>query len=958
MTMNLRLPSVLLLLLAGGCDNVGRIWDRDVDPPGSPTTPVVSTIQVVPVGGDVRTGRPKVRAAYPKDGGWPTVVPVVVEFSESVNEASILPSTANGTDGRIVLRARGTTTVIPCQYSFLAQGRLLVMRPITELPNQGTPTYEVVLRSDARDCDGLRFEAGDGGEVLTSFQVNQATSFTDGRILALYPRDNSKEFAREGEVVVVFDRPANVGTLVAANLQVRPEGGAPLAGALTTPLATVGVADGRVATFRPSALLGAQVRHELVVTADIKFGSEGKLDFRGRTPFARFTTVAPAPPQRVELANPAVGFAGKINRGNAETVRLRVRTPVDTQVGDVVRARIYGGDARTTGLGDLMFVERTAAATLAGANDVDIDFAGAVGTLARPSLDEGSLTFAAQMQRSGATSGFVHHDAGDEPRFDITPPTIVRVGPPGSASGTDFWTDLEFPALFGTASERLAQATLADGVNPPKALFASDDSGRFLMAPLPLGRLTAPRSYSLELVDRAGNLAVSPVTGAIHQRGVITGALAGTLVVEAYDQATLQPLGGAVVVVDPGVPQVPAAGQRESTTDASGRVVFSGTSAPSHTVTVLRAGYDLATIYDTAAAFVSVPLRPAANATATLRGTAAFPPGPGATAVVGTTAAASRSNLGVRTANSAPNTIPATAVVPNRPQLVTAFAGAIEPVASPFFASHGCQLLGAALATPTPPPAPAAGGAETNLTIVMVPSTNQLSAPQSYTEDFTLATGLDTGSLIGAPRVRMTASLHGFEGQALVGLGNATPSAGAFAVQASYSLPIVAGLAAFEPNLWSVVEAEDAAGRISRRKLLILLGSPFTFPGQVAAIPTITAPGGPATAAPAVAFADVFDGTIAGSFANVDLTAVDGNGRRWVVHASDRDAAGGTDTVQFPDLSGVSAVGLASGAWTLVAEARVWFTLSGATADDWLLTERVRRESAYARSAPVTVTVP
>jgi len=958
MTIPLRPPFVLLLLLlAGGCDNIGRVFDRDVDPDEPVSNAVTSPIQVVPIGGDVRSGRPKVRAAYPRDGGWPAAVPIVVEFSESVNERSILPTTATGTDGTVVLRVEGTTTALPCQYDFLAEGRLLVMRPLTALSNEQTPTYEVVLLPGARDCDGLRFSVPDAGEVLASFQVNQDESFTDGRILALWPRDNQKDLARENAVVVVFDRPATIGTIVAANLQVRPEGGTPLSGALTTPLSTVGVADGRVATFRPGTLLAGGVRHELVVTADIKFGQDGELDFRGRTPFARFTTIAPPPPTKVQLGNAAAGFVGKINRGNIATAMLRVTVPSETVAGDVVRARIYGGDKNTTGVGDLAFLERTATTTQAGTHTIDLDFSGALGTIAEPRFDEGNLAFAAQMQRGSATSGFVLEDAADAPRFDVTPPIVQQTGPPGA--GQDLWTDLESVAFFGTASERLARVTLTDGVNAQKALIASDDSGRFLAAPLALGRLTASRPYSLELVDRAGNLGAAPATGNLVQRGVVTGVLAGTLVVEAYDSATLQPIAGATVLLDQGAPQVPAVGQRIGTTGGDGRVTFDAIVAPTHTITIVRAGYDLVTMYETAAAFASLPLRPTTGAEATFRGTVAFAPGPGVTAVVGATALASRSPLGVRTTNAAPTTIPPAAIVPNRPQVVTGFSGALEPVANPVFASHGSQLLGADLTTPTPPGAAPAGGAESTLTFTIVPSVGQLSAPITYTEDFSLATGLDLASLVGGrPRVRMTASLSGFEGQALLGLGFATGTGGVFGVQSSYSVPLFGAFAVFEPNLWSVAEAEDGAGRISRRRLLVLVGTPFNLPSQVAPIPTITAPVGPGTAAPAVTFEDVFDGAAANTLACVDVTATDGAGRRWLLLASDRDGVGATDVVQFPDLATNQVAGLAAGNWTMVVEARVWLTLSGAGNDDFVLTERVRRETSYSRSAPVVFPVP
>ena len=92
-------PLYLLLLIgvvvaAVACDNVGRAFDPDVDPPDPGGEFGISTIQVVPVGGDARSGRPTVRATYPEGSGWPSSVPIVVEFSESLNEQTILPTTA------------------------------------------------------------------------------------------------------------------------------------------------------------------------------------------------------------------------------------------------------------------------------------------------------------------------------------------------------------------------------------------------------------------------------------------------------------------------------------------------------------------------------------------------------------------------------------------------------------------------------------------------------------------------------------------------------------------------------------------------------------------------------------------------------------------------------------------------------------------------------------------------
>ena len=113
----------LLLLLAltlstAACDNVGLAFDPNVDPNNPANEDGESAVQVVPVGGDTRDGRPQVREVYPQGSGWPSTVPIVVEFSESINRASIFPTSANGVDGRIGVRIRGTGQ-LPVSYTHL-----------------------------------------------------------------------------------------------------------------------------------------------------------------------------------------------------------------------------------------------------------------------------------------------------------------------------------------------------------------------------------------------------------------------------------------------------------------------------------------------------------------------------------------------------------------------------------------------------------------------------------------------------------------------------------------------------------------------------------------------------------------------------------------------------------------------------------------------------------------------
>ena len=963
----LRLASLLLPLLACGCDNVGRAFDPDVEPPEPPPGSTFSAVQVVPVGGDVRDGRPLVRATYPEGGGWPTAVPVVVEFSESVNEASILPTTTGGADGKLILRVRGSTAPIPCAYDLLADGRVLVLRPVSELTNEQNPTYEVVLLPDARDCDGVRFDVPTDGKLLAEFQVNQDAALTDGRVLAIYPRDNFREVARESGLFVVFDRPANSATVIDDHLFVRPNGGASLAGQLNLPLTGATGRDGRVVRFFPSASYAASTDFELVFAAGITFGADGTLDFSNRTPYARFRSVAPAPPAGVALENPTTGFADKINLTNVANARFRVELPADAAVGDTVAVRVYGGDKKTTAIGDLTWIERTASVSSVSPQpaSVVVDFSGLLGSATAPKLDDGALTFAAQLRRGSQRSGFVHQATASAPRFDVTRPTVLRAGPPGSDDGADVYTDLESIAVSGRASERLGAATLSDGVNPNTELFGAGDDGAFLMRPTFLGRATTPRAFTLAVVDTAGNSAANPFTGRIVPRGRVTGALAGELVVEAYDEGTLGPIAGATVLVDEGDPTVPPTGQRVATTNSAGRATFSGLTAPSHTVTVVRAGYDLTTLYATQAGFASLPLRARTNPTATFSGSATFAPGAGQTVLVGNTAIADRSVAGVRSSSATASTIPPTPITPNRAQIVTAFAGVFEPTVTPYFASHGAPALGATLLTPTMPAGPTTPGGTVTQQVVLLPATGQTAGlPAPYTLDFS---GAGLGAFAtGYPRTRITASLAGFEGQALFGVGRATFFLVPYLIDASYSLPLLAGFAPFAPTLWSMVEARDASGRVCRTRALLVPGlTPTLTPSVVGplATPAITAPAGPG-GSPLVTFADVADAATFVGFlaATHDVTATDEQGREWHVFVPDRDAAGGTRSVQFPSLAALpvaNAPGLAAGDWSVVVASRVWLTsgLAPAGADDCVLTERVRTEVDFVQSAPQTFVV-
>ena len=72
-------------------NNVGRVFDRNLDP-GEPGESVVQ--RMVPQGNAVN-GRPRVREVFPRGNGWPGTVPIVVHFTETINEASVAPQTGS-----------------------------------------------------------------------------------------------------------------------------------------------------------------------------------------------------------------------------------------------------------------------------------------------------------------------------------------------------------------------------------------------------------------------------------------------------------------------------------------------------------------------------------------------------------------------------------------------------------------------------------------------------------------------------------------------------------------------------------------------------------------------------------------------------------------------------------------------------------------------------------------------
>ncbi len=978
-----QLPLALVgLLLLAACDNVGRAFDPDVEPPDPGNQTVVSNIEPPPNGGDVREGRPIVRATYPSGGGWPSTVAIVVEFSESMNQASILPTSSNGTDGKIVLRPTSAPTALPVVYNFVAGGRVLVLRPLANLDAPQQSSYDIVMLPGVRDADGVRFSATTE-TILASFTVDPNAT-DDATVMAVYPRDNQTDLPATTEFLCFLSRAVDPTTLP-NNFFLRAQGAStPLPGLPSLPLTVANVPEARCVGYslQGGAKFTPSTTFEFVVNANLRFANDGRLQFNNRTPYSHFTTHGVPEPTSVAIDNFTAGFPDKVNLANLGALRLKVETPATAAIGDVVVARIYGGDKSTTATGDLIFVERTATLAAAGVQPALVDFTGQLGTASRLKFDDGALTFTAQLHRGSSHSGVVRGAA--IAAQDTVRPSVVSLGPPLGANNTDLYAELETLTLFGTASEPIGEAAFTVALPSPVTggLFASRTGGTFLLAPVEIGRRSTPVGYSLLVTDLAGNSALAPSTGNIVPRGLVSGSLvSGELIVEAFDTATLRPVVGAEVLVDPGAPTVPPSGRLVATTDATGRAAFTGLVAASHTITINKPGYDLVTLYNSPAAFASMPVRPTdgAQSTTVLAATATFPSGStGSTAIVGSNVFDDAATLTIRSQSSAPTGLPLTAILPNRPVILTGFGGAFEPSANPAFASVYCNVLGNTLQSPTPTAAPPTTAANLTATIALRDVGSGFGTIVPFGGiDFAASSGLVSGSLTATPRLRVAAALEGFVGQLAVGVGFATgANPSLVTANGAFSTGILTGLAVYAPTVYVVTEAVDTAGGVSRTRALL---DPAISTALAQVMPQdlhIRDPLGSTTLSspPLLEFSDAIDTTFVettvpgvlapglGGLYDIQLEEVTGQPsvrvRGWRLLAEDRNGGVSPTPVlrayQLPAAGTNPTLGI--GTWDIVANARIFRPRTG-SAGDFVLGEAMRGEITFTRAPRFSITV-
>jgi hypothetical protein len=963
--------------LLAACDNVGRAFDPGFNGERSG----VSNIRAPATGAVVRSQRPRVVSSFPRGGGVANTSPIAVLFSESMNADTLTPTTGGGTTPNptptlpnLYLREKDTsasnpggppitpTPPVPLagSYDFLAAGRLVVFRPLQNLKD--STAYEVVVGAGARDLDGTTVDR----EVITAEFTTVADSATVlPVVVSVFPPDNATDELRETPIYAVFNKAVTAATVTTNSFAVRNhDTGARLTAGVSFPLRSGTQNDTRVVRLEPASALPGGVTIDVLLTNEIMAGDK-QLQTNNRDPFSDFRTLAFLAAQAVSVGNPSTGFPNKVNLANIDQLQIQVDLPSTAVAGDQVTVRIYGGDPTTTGEGDVKFVEVRESLLQSGAGTQLVTLGNKLKSGASNLLEDGALTLCARLERGSALSGFVVPDSSDALQ-DTVRPTLVTLGPPvGTDPASEFLTDLESASLHGRASEALGALSLTVGANTI-ALYGTASDGRFVSRPFALGRLTAPAPFSLLLTDAAGNTGSSTMSGTITQRGATTGSVAGgTLVVEAYDVTTLLPVAGATVLVDPGLPTRPASPQRQSgVTDPTGRATFVGLASPSHSATVIAAGYHLVSRLDTTAGLVSLPLRPlGAAATAFLGGTVVYPSALGPNASVGCNILDENEGDGrIALAAAGATAIPGTRMRPGRPVVLTAMGGPGTPNDVPTLRSFTINIASvtAAIAASTVQPAPlaAARAGETvqaALALLTAEGTVTNITPQ-YTVTPPSNSGLDLGNLAGIPDVVIQTTLNGFAGTLPVGRGFTTGTAAAgLTVRGTYSVVPSLAMTPLGPILWSSLTLKDTAGNLGRQRAfnggLFGFSQVLSFPG----IPTVATPGGSFPGSPDVTISDYLTAAPGAFLSLVRVTAVDSAGRQWSVWIADADAAGGADLIPFPE---IPAGMLAAGTWKIRAEA--WQTLSvglGITENDFILEDLARLLVTYARSAEVDFTI-
>jgi hypothetical protein len=446
----------------------------------------------------------------------------------------------------------------------------------------------------------------------------------------MWPERGSVDQSALPEIVAVFDRVMDIGSVIAGGaFSVTVDGAPPAYHPNASALSFIDffgtVEIPQVYTWRsfePSgepALLGLNAEVSLALSATIK--SKDNDLYAGSS--GSFTTALVNPPASVAITSTPTDAFGMSHLNGTTPLELTITLEGVAGADDFLTLYIYGSSDTAGSLSLLTReVELAAGATevVLGESELDLldEFNGV-------RFEDGDVYIAASVRRGSARSPVRLLDtdlleSGPQPAvLDTVPPVLVGLGTDGTQTSEYVSTNSGL-TVVGLAGEELAAVEVevfVDGVlytNGDLApVIESNEEGAFIAKPLDLGIVDPaflPAALTVTIYDRAMNPAL-PLNlnwrqvGASGPGAALPGG--GDVSVRVFDSVTNQAVSGALIFsheVD-----VAEAFLNSAVTDAGGTGLVLSAAVGATVITVDAAGYDLFTFHGVPTTRLDVPLQ-------------------------------------------------------------------------------------------------------------------------------------------------------------------------------------------------------------------------------------------------------------------------------------------------------------------------------------------------------------
>jgi len=568
---------------------------------------------------------PQITAFFPGDGAHPET-PIVLIFSESMAPGGI----EDGFDLVMVSPEIGVPDLpgIPLSGALVGEGRVAILTTLALVPGRDY-RVEAVVGTTILDRTGQLLDLS-FTNVVGSFSV-AAEPGTTPELLTMWPQDGTTDQSTMPQIVAVFDREMDVGTVITPGAFSVTVNGAPPANNPVPNVLSVTQIFGTVLTIPQvftwrsfeadgePALLGTDSIVALDLAASIR--SEDDEAYPGSS--TSFGTASVNPPATIAVTSIPTDAFGVDHINGTTPIEVTVTLEDPAGASDFLTLYEYGMSEEA---GSLTLLSREVSLA-EGATEV---------LLGEPELDlvddsfgarfaDGDVHIAASLRRGSARSPVRMLDtdpeeSGDQPAvLDTVAPTLLGLGVDGSQT-TEYVSTTSGITVVGLADEELAavevevlinSTTHTNGALAP--VIGANSDGGFVATPLELRIVdpaTLPGAMTVTVYDHAMNPAV-PLDVSWRQVGASGPGAAlpggGDVVVHVFDAATHQPVNGALVFSH-------EVAVRENflnggVTDSTGGTIVPSAAIGTTVVTVDAVGYDLFTFHGVPTTRLDIPLQ-------------------------------------------------------------------------------------------------------------------------------------------------------------------------------------------------------------------------------------------------------------------------------------------------------------------------------------------------------------